>query len=388
MEVIARIVLVSEILLVNLLTSHWCMKKKYSTFRTVLALASFSIVLFSLLIGLRVKANLSPYGGVFLIFVGFIYILPLKHLYEASLEKIVTIMLFSWTHSLSVRFIASEIVFLTQKQEVYLFNLFLQTAIFLLTTPLLIRFINRKFSYVINHIPQKLSKYLHAISLLQCFLVSVIAYKSDNLVQSMWPLLLILMVVLMAGLNYSLVYIIVKDSVNTAVLEHLVYKDSLTETDNRLSFFLECKKRIQEGQPFTTVYMDIDNLKKVNDIYGHSSGDNYLKSFTKAVKDVLGPGGKLFRLSGDEFVCLLWQEDGGFLPEAFEARIHESLVLDIPFLGVSIGYSLFPRDGMTIESLLSNADRMMYKTKEIRRQGYFERDRTMSEKQVHFSKGL
>lgn len=380
MEAVTRIILVLEILLVNLLTSHWSMKKRYSNFVTFLALTLFSVLLFSLFIGLRMKAGLPPYSGGILIFIGFVYVLPLKQLYEEPLEKIFAIMLFSWTHTLSVRLISREIVLLSMNQGTLFTNLFLQTAFFLFTTPILIRFINKRFAYIINNIPERLSKYLLAVSLAQCILISMISYKINEAVHSAWPLMLVLMAVFMAGLNYMLLYIIVKNSVNTEVLEQLVYKDSLTGTDNRLSFLLECRKRIEAGLPFITVYMDVDNLKKVNDLYGHTAGDHYLKAFAKATKEILGTQGKMFRLSGDEFVCLLWSHEELFSPEVFEAEINSVLDLEVPFLGVSIGHSLFPTDGMTIESLLNKADGMMYKTKEIRRQVYFKSNISMVEK--------
>ena len=109
--------------------------------------------------------------------------------------------------------------------------------------------------------------------------------------------------------------------------------------------------------------MDLDNFKQVNDTYGHSVGDEYLIHFTKATIDTLNEKGSLYRMSGDEFICIYNSKQLDLFLSNFNENIINSFNFDIPFLGVSIGYSKFPQDGYLLDILIKKADTIMYRVK-------------------------
>jgi len=109
--------------------------------------------------------------------------------------------------------------------------------------------------------------------------------------------------------------------------------------------------------------MDLDNFKRVNDTYGHSVGDDYLKKFTEAIREIAGDRGSVYRMSGDEFICLYNSDKINLFLATFDKKIANFFEMDIPFLGVSIGCAKIPRDADSAEDLIKKADRAMYKVK-------------------------
>jgi diguanylate cyclase (GGDEF)-like protein len=101
----------------------------------------------------------------------------------------------------------------------------------------------------------------------------------------------------------------------------------------------------------------------VNDTYGHAVGDEYLKKFVNAAVDTIGENGNIYRMSGDEFICLYKNHEKDEFVSSFTKNIESFLEMDIPFLGVSIGYAYYKRDGVTMESLIKKADTIMYEVK-------------------------
>ncbi len=126
---------------------------------------------------------------------------------------------------------------------------------------------------------------------------------------------------------------------------------------------MDFEELISQNTPFTIIYMDLDNLKKVNDAYGHSVGDEYLKQFTKATIETVGNKGNLYRMSGDEFVCIYREVRIDLFFSTFNGKISNRFAMNIPFLGVSIGYSKFPEDGDSLDKLIKKADTKMYSVK-------------------------
>ncbi|WP_026665878.1 GGDEF domain-containing response regulator [Butyrivibrio sp. FC2001] len=127
------------------------------------------------------------------------------------------------------------------------------------------------------------------------------------------------------------------------------------------------------------VILDIDNFKKVNDLYGHDKGDEVLKAFADIItkstreRDVIG------RIGGDEFIIFLKNFKGetgiSSLNERVNAELKErmkEMVGDlIPFnVGVSIGVSFIPDDGRDYDILFRKADTALYQVKQHGKHGY------------------
>lgn len=113
------------------------------------------------------------------------------------------------------------------------------------------------------------------------------------------------------------------------------------------------------------VYLDLDNFKKINDVYGHMFGDQLLQAVSLALLSCLEEDQLLARLGGDEFIILAAHTSQAAL-EAVASRILTRLrqpfrigLIEV-YTGCAIGISLAPRHGQDSESLIRTADTAMY----------------------------
>ena len=124
------------------------------------------------------------------------------------------------------------------------------------------------------------------------------------------------------------------------------------------------------------IFMDLDNFKSINDSLGHAAGDEVLKQTADRIREILRESDTPSRTGGDEFTVLL---EG--LEETSHAEIIARKLVDIfiePFVvngrevftSVSIGISVYPDDGETLDQLMQYADMAMYKTKDGGRNSY------------------
>ena len=127
------------------------------------------------------------------------------------------------------------------------------------------------------------------------------------------------------------------------------------------------KNKIEDKKVFSVLFMDLDNLKRINDVYGHNKGDEYLKGFSKIIGDVVGAEGNAYRFAGDEFVCLVNKELSILEIEKIEQTINIEMNKLFDFNGVSIGASRYPENGETVDELIGYADESMYGEKRSRK---------------------
>ena len=162
-------------------------------------------------------------------------------------------------------------------------------------------------------------------------------------------------------------------------IEQLSHTDALTGLPNRrrltdrVEFALAMAQR--DGTPFAVLFLDLDRFKHINDSLGHLFGDRVLVDVSERIKSCLRQVDTVARLGGDEFVMLLQQADAAGA-EATARRVIEAMsqpfVLDgLSFtVTCSIGISLYPNDGTSMDELLRHADKAMYSVKEGGRAGY------------------
>ena len=91
-------------------------------------------------------------------------------------------------------------------------------------------------------------------------------------------------------------------------LDKLAVRDELTGVNNRLGFNSIAKEMIKDckenGKQFMMILGDMDNLKGINDVYGHLAGDSAIRAVANAFSSVKGEDGYVARLGGDEFVLI------------------------------------------------------------------------------------
>ena len=99
------------------------------------------------------------------------------------------------------------------------------------------------------------------------------------------------------------------ESIRSQLYRQMAYTDDLTNTYNRRSYEKEIGKIVSNQIPFQTLYvvsLDVNNLKFVNDHFGHAAGDLLISSAAKIMLEVVGNRGKIFRTGGDEFFVFLY----------------------------------------------------------------------------------
>ncbi len=346
---------------VNLLTSHHCSRKKYKIQKVIGELTLFTLLVIFISILIRLKYNLTYLNGSTIILLGFTYFFPLKHLYDESSDRTLAIMFFSWSHTLIVSFLSFQTSKLLGFNNSFHTVLIIQTIIFLFTTPLIIKFVKNEFFYILKNIPEEINRYLILLSLFEFTLISIINLYFPKDIN--WGVIIVVLVAFTATLSYHLIYIIVKNFKSIKSLQRLAYSDTLTGIRNRLALYLDCEEMISENEPFILIYMDLDDFKKINDRYGHSAGDDYLRHFTETTIQTVGDEGNIYRMSGDEFVCIYKKNNLSDFMKTIDGKIKNLFAMNIPFMGVSIGYAKFPEDADSIDELIKMADKIMYKVK-------------------------
>ena len=153
--------------------------------------------------------------------------------------------------------------------------------------------------------------------------------------------------------------------------------DLLTDTQNRFSLDRDVERQIhlarENATIFGLVYIDLDNFKQVNDLYGHNVGDLFLQESVTRMKRQLRPHDKLARIGGDEFAALFPLVRNRADVEDIAHRLERSFEEPFVFQGytlhgsASVGFALFPEDATSLDTLLSVADAAMYVAKNIKR---------------------
>ena len=157
-------------------------------------------------------------------------------------------------------------------------------------------------------------------------------------------------------------------------LQHQATVDSLTGLYNLRHLSSNLESLISEAratnQPLSVIVGDLDNLKPVNDTYGHSAGDKLLQAVSDALRSWGGHRFTCWRVGGDEFaVALPHIDEHTALTHASDLRrkvSHIQLAGQELRASISVGVACYPKDGESAGALLAAADRRMYALKALR----------------------
>ena len=162
-----------------------------------------------------------------------------------------------------------------------------------------------------------------------------------------------------------------QEGVRTQLLSRLAYHDGLTDLLNRTSYMEELKK-LDESHNFHVLLAlyDVNNLKYVNDTYGHQKGDEMIRRAADALREHLGPLGKCYRIGGDEFVFLSTVPDPEKEFLKYQKEFEASLgTLKLPDgaerpITVAMGYSILSHNmSRSMDDIVQEADTKMYEAK-------------------------
>jgi diguanylate cyclase (GGDEF)-like protein len=152
-------------------------------------------------------------------------------------------------------------------------------------------------------------------------------------------------------------------------IAHMAHHDALTDLANRVLLGQRLKQALEQGAMFAVHHIDLDKFKAVNDTLGHQAGDTLLQDVSRRLRRLARASDTIARMGGDEFVILQGPISDRSDAEALARDIVSALSAPVGLDGhqatasASIGIAIAPRDGVTSEQLLHNADLALYRAK-------------------------
>jgi diguanylate cyclase (GGDEF)-like protein len=152
--------------------------------------------------------------------------------------------------------------------------------------------------------------------------------------------------------------------------EEMADIDSLTGALNSRAFYEQAEKEIFRMQrfnhPFSVAYLDLDNFKQVNDQFGHTVGDELLKTVVTTIKDSIRKTDFVARLGGDEFAIFLVETGSEAAEKAF-GKIRQNVLQKMSEIGwpvtLSIGMVTYEAAPANVKEIIKLADSVMYSVK-------------------------
>ena len=154
-------------------------------------------------------------------------------------------------------------------------------------------------------------------------------------------------------------------------IKSLIYYDELTGLPNRKLLVKICNALIEANGTFALIFIDLNKFKYINDVFGHSAGDEVLVSFSTRIKKCLKDKGVVARYSGDEFIIIYndyvdSEELELFYNNIILKEFNEPITFNNGkkiFMNFASGVSVYPKDGNSFNDLINKSDFMMYSSK-------------------------
>jgi len=171
-----------------------------------------------------------------------------------------------------------------------------------------------------------------------------------------------------------------REQEQAAQVEYMAYHDTLTGLANRSLFNRLLQQELllskRHERIFSLLFLDLDKFKQINDTMGHAVGDKLLIEVAQRLTSCLRTSDVVARIGGDEFVAMLPCQKENGCAEAVAKKIISTVAEPYTISGntfsitVSIGISMYPKDGLDEHALMKNADTAMYHAKTHGRNNY------------------
>ncbi len=178
-------------------------------------------------------------------------------------------------------------------------------------------------------------------------------------------------VITYGGKERSLVTIvdITNEKIRERKLRELATRDQLTRSYNRHALVMFLEKHLylaqRYGTPFSVILIDIDNFKKINDTYGHITGDKVLKTLARVVKRNLRRTDIFGRWGGEEFLIILPFNDNPYpVAEKIRRVVSEHRFEKVEHITISLGATSYI-EGDDMDSIITRADEALYEAKRL-----------------------
>jgi diguanylate cyclase (GGDEF)-like protein len=165
---------------------------------------------------------------------------------------------------------------------------------------------------------------------------------------------------------------------NEERVRFMAHHDPLTGLSNRTLFWTQFNRALheakRENRMVAITYLDLDDFKQVNDLFGHAAGDEVLCRVADRIVSCIRAADIAVRLGGDEFALVFSNpkhDEEGVRRRLAEIREKVGMPIDVESarlkVDCSIGVAFYPGDGQTAEDLLAAADADMYRAKKAGR---------------------
>lgn len=161
--------------------------------------------------------------------------------------------------------------------------------------------------------------------------------------------------------------------ITTGRMAYLAQHNPLTDLANRVLFQERLDQTIHPARrhqrQLAVLFVDLDDFKRINDNVGHATRDRVLQEVVVLLKGCVRAADKVCRYGGDEFVILLLEvehrDNASRVAPKWLAKFSEALLVNghSLYLSLSVGISVFPEDGDSIEAIVQHNDRTMYREK-------------------------
>ncbi|SNZ03680.1 PAS domain S-box-containing protein/diguanylate cyclase (GGDEF) domain-containing protein [Terribacillus aidingensis] len=167
-------------------------------------------------------------------------------------------------------------------------------------------------------------------------------------------------------------------------IQFLAYHDDLTRLPNRRLMQQTMQRYTKKHKPFSIMLIDYDLFKRINDIFGHSFGDEVLMETADRLTRILDGSGTVHRVGGDEFLLIIPGKPATQIAQSIVKKFQQPMRIQEYelVLQASIGIASYPADAEDMDNLYKYADIAMYQTKENGGNSYTVFQQEMAEKQV------
>ncbi|MBO5607544.1 MAG: diguanylate cyclase [Treponema sp.] len=222
-----------------------------------------------------------------------------------------------------------------------------------------IQFSNKKFTAVFN---------VSAVIFMVVFILVITNLLSQNIGDSLISLGVIIMFASLALIIFERAVERANDIKQTGLYKQLAFVDLATGVESHTAWYsyTERFKKNENNEEYCLVMFDMNNLKKMNDTYGHLQGDRMIEAFAGCIKSASGGSGHIFRVGGDEFLYV-----DKMIPEAvvlsmldtYTRYLSETKINGVP-ISAAYGYVMFtPKSKTDFYEAQNRADSLMYKMK-------------------------
>lgn len=192
--------------------------------------------------------------------------------------------------------------------------------------------------------------------------------SNNNSLYYRWGI--VIFIILLAMVNIKRMGVFLEEWEQNRVLSKLAFTDIMTKTRNRSAYerYVDDKAGFDAKKGnLSLILIDLNDLKKVNDTYGHNDGDQVLIEAARCVKEILGDLGEVYRIGGDEFVVIIEGKDvdGQACREKLSEEIgRRNEKAEHPFT-VAFGFASAKKDDCgDLKELQKKADINMYMDKQ------------------------